>query len=175
MDQNTKVKTSENYKISALDVLQFRIIGELETDCEVRVAYDGSITLPYIGTVSVKDKTVAEARQFLYEQYASDYYVDPQIDLVIVAYKQKRVNVQGMVNRQGFVIFPPEEKMTLLGAIALAGGWGDNRLAQRSAVRLTRTDENGNSKTFVIDADNIGQDDWQLEDGDLIYVPERKW
>ncbi|MFA5257593.1 MAG: polysaccharide biosynthesis/export family protein [Opitutales bacterium] len=174
-EPSTKVKASENYKIGPLDVIHFRIIGEPETETEVRVANDSSVTLPYIGTVRLKDMTVAQAREFLFAQYSKDFYVNPQVDIAIVAYKQRRVNVQGMVNKQGFVLFPPEEKMTLLGAIALAGGWGDNRLAQRSAVKLVRTDEKGETQTYVIDANTLGQDDWPLIDGDLIVVPERKW
>jgi len=172
---NGNVKASESYQISPLDVLHFRIVGELETETEVRVAQDGSITLPYLGTVNITGKTVAQAREFLFAEYSKDFYVNPQIDLVIVSYKERRVNVQGMVNRQGFVLFPPEEKMTLMGAIALAGGWGDNRLAQKSAVKLIRTDEDGVSKTYVIDTQEISQEDWPLQDGDLIVVPERKW
>ncbi len=175
LDTNTRVKASENYKITALDVLHFRIIGEADTDCEVRVAMDGSITLPYIGTIKVLDMSVAQARQFIYEKYAKDYFVDPQVDLVIVAYKQRRVNVQGMVNRQGFVVFPPEEKMTVLGAIALAGGWSDNRLADRRRVRLTYTTSDGQTRTDTLNLDGSNPDDREVSDGDRIYVEERNW
>jgi len=174
-EPGTNVKASENYLIGPLDVIHFRIIGEPETETEVRVANDGSVTLPYIGTICLKEKTVAQARAYLFSEYSKDFYVNPQVDIAIVAYKQRRVNVQGMVNKQGFVLFPPEEKMTLLGAIALAGGWGDNRLAQKSAVKLIRTDENGVVQTYVIDANTLSQEDWPLRDEDLIIVPERKW
>ena len=167
---NTNI--SENYVIVPLDVLRFRILGESETDTELRVANDGSVTLPYIGAVQVAGLTMSQARSFLYEKYSADYYVNPQIDMTISSYKQKRVNVQGMVNQQGFVVFPPEEKMSLMGAIALAGGWNGNRLADKT-VKLIRKDSNGELKTIKIDTTKIGQDDWPLEDGDMIIVPER--
>lgn len=173
MDPATRVKASENYVIVPLDVIEFKILGESETQTEVRVANDGSISLPYIGNVRIAGMSVAEARQMLYGKYAADYYVNPQIDLAIISYKQLRVNVQGMVNRQGFVIFPPEEKMTLLGAIAMAGGWSDNRLASKT-VKLIRTSDKGTTTT-EIDTTKIGPDDCPLQDGDLVIVPERTW
>jgi len=171
----TNVKASDNYVLVPLDVVHFRVIGEPETETEVRVASDGSINLPYIGSRTVGGMSVSQAREYLYGEYAKDYYVNPQIDMVIVAYKQNRVNVQGMVNRQGFVVFPPEETMTLMGAIAMAGGWGDNRLADRRHVKLIRTDASGNANTVEIDTTKISQSDWPLNDGDLIVVPEVKW
>jgi polysaccharide export outer membrane protein len=173
MDPSTRVKASENYIIVPLDVIQFRILGENETQTEVRVANDGSISLPYIGNVKIAGMTVSDARSMIYLKYAADYYVNPQIDLAIISYKQQRVNVQGMVNRQGFVIVPPEEKVTLLGAIAMAGGWSDNRLASKT-VKLVRTSEKGTTTT-EIDTTKIGPDDCPLQDGDLIIVPERTW
>ena len=171
-DTTSNNNISENYIIVPLDVLRFRILGEPETDTELRVANDGSVTLPYIGAVKVAGLTMSQARSFLYEKYSADYYVNPQIDMTISSYKQKRVNVQGMVNQQGFVVFPPEEKMSLMGAIALAGGWSGNRLADKT-VKLIRKDSNGELKTIKIDTTKIGQDDWPLEDGDMIIVPER--
>jgi len=172
LESDTYVKASENYIVSPLDVLHFRIIGEPETETEVRVASDGSVTLPYIGTVEIVGMSVAQARNVLYGKYKDGYYVDPQIDIVLVSYKQRRVNVTGMVNRPGFVIFPPEEKMTLLGAIALAGDWRSDRMASKT-VKLIRNDEDGKTKTYEIDTTKINPDDWQLQDGDMINVPER--
>lgn len=173
MDPGTTVKASENYVIVPLDVIQFRILGEAETQTEVRVANDGCISLPYIGQVKIAGMTVSNARAMIFKKYSADYFVNPQIDLAIISYKQQRVNVQGMVNRQGFVIFPPEETVTLLGAIAMAGGWSDNRLASKT-VKLVRT-TNGETKTTEIDTTKIGPEDCILQDGDLIIVPERTW
>ena len=170
---STMVKASESYVIVPLDVINFRIIGEVETQTEARVASDGCVALPYIGSVKVSGMTVADARALIFKTYAADYYVNPQIDLSIVSYRQQRVNVQGMVNRQGFIIFPPEEKVTLLGAIAMAGGWSDNRLASKT-VKLIRTKAD-KTTTTEIDTTKIGPEDCPLQDGDLIIVPERAW
>lgn len=157
-----------------MDGLTFRIIGEQETATEVRVASDGTVNLPYVGSVKLAGKTVSEARTYLYELYDRDWYVNPQIDLLVVSYSQRRVQVLGKVARQGPVIFPPEEEMTLLSAIAYAGGWSYDGLARMSAVKLKRN-ENGSVREFVIDATSIGPNDWILKDGDIIEVPERRF
>lgn len=165
---------SANYVISPLDVVHFRVIGEAETETEVRISNDGTISLPYVGPVKLSGMTLSQARVFLTEKYKDGYYVNPQIDLAIVTYKERRVNVQGQVNKQGFVVFPPEENMSLLGAIAMAGGWSSSRLAAKT-VKLIRTLPDGSTKTFEIDTDKIKPDDWPLQDGDMIIVPERAW
>ncbi|MDX2111324.1 MAG: polysaccharide biosynthesis/export family protein [Verrucomicrobiota bacterium] len=164
-------QTSETYTITALDGLQFRIVGELETATEVRVAGDGSVTLPYVGTVKLAGKTVSEARQYLYELYDKDWYVNPQIDLLVVSYSQRRVQVLGRVGRQGPVVFPPEEKMTLITAISYAGGWDPQGLSRKTDVTVTRK-EGGVDKVYTIDVTKSGKD-FDLKDGDTIFVPER--
>ncbi len=168
-------QTSDNYVITPLDYLEFRILGEPETETFVRVSADGTVLLPYIGSVKIADRTVTDARDHLFETYNKDYYVNPQIDISVRAYKQRRVLVQGMVNNQGFVLIPPEEELTLLGAIAEAGGWSDNRLANRSSVVLTRVGKDGEIETHEIDATEIGPREWILKSGDIIEVPERRF
>jgi len=166
--------TSENYVISPLDVIRFRVLGEADTDTQVRISNDGTVSLPYIGLVKVSGMTLVQVREFLTLKYKDGYYVNPQVEFSIVSYKERRVNVQGMVNSQGFVVLPPEEKVSLMGAIAMAGGWSNSRLAAKT-VKLIRTLPDGTTKTFEIDTTKINPDDWPIEDGDMIIVPERTW
>lgn len=169
------VQASESYVITELDYLRMRIIGEESVASEVRVSGDGTVSFPYIGTVRVAGNTVQQARQKIFDLYNADYFVEPQIELTVISYRQRRVLVQGMVNRQGFVVFPPEEKMTLLGAIALAGGWSQNRLADPSRVTLTRILEDNTKEEKQYDATKLTSQDVPLQDGDTITVPERRF
>jgi polysaccharide export outer membrane protein len=168
------VAVVDNYLVGPLDVLRFRIVGEEATATELRVAQDGSVNLPYIGNVVVSGMNVSQIREFLFELYNKDWYVNPQIDLAVIGYKERRVMVQGMVNNQSFVVFPPEEDLTLLGAISKAGGWSNNRLANKEKVLIKRVVE-GEVKEFTIDATKIGPLDWPLKDGDVVEVPERRF
>lgn len=174
-DQGTKPGI-DNYILSALDLIQFRIYGESELDSEVRISADGIISLPFIGVIEIAGKTVLEARQLIYDLYDRDYFVNPQIQIHVIEYATRRVHVLGQVTNQGFVFIPPEESFSLLQAISAAGGF--TRLANPRAVQLKRVGEDGEIQVNTINVDNIMKDpkarDWLLKTDDTIYVPERR-
>jgi polysaccharide export outer membrane protein len=85
------------------------------------------------------------------------------------------VQVVGAVNQPGAVVFPPEQKMGLVEAIARAGG--QNRIADLKRVRLTRTSAEGKTENFTINVDDlmkgVSGEQWLLLKGDVVFVPER--
>jgi len=129
----------------------------------------------WLGTVQVAGKSIEEMRDDLYAPYNRDYYVNPHIDVVVLGYSERSVTVIGKVNRQGLIPFPSEEGLTLLQAIALAGGWSADRLSDKRNVTITRTDEDGERFVIQVDARNITSSEYPLREGDLINVPERIW
>ncbi len=173
--QGTK-PSLENYVLTALDLIQFRIYGESDLDSEVRISADGMISLPFIGVIEIAGKTLLEARQLIYDLYDRDYFVNPQIQIHVIEYATRRVHVLGQVTNQGFVFIPPEESFSLLQAISAAGGF--TRLANPRAVQLKRVGEDGEIQVDTINVDHIMKDpkakDWQLKTDDTIYVPERR-
>lgn len=168
---------SSSYQISPLDIIRvvLYVADEVQFQTEARVSQDGMISLPYLNNTKVAGLTVDEVRDFLYEPYNRDYYVHPHIDVVVLSYSERLVTVIGKVNRQGPVPIPAEEQIHLLEAIARAGGWSNDRLADMRNVTITRTDDNGEKHTIQVDARNITARDHPLKDGDLINVPERVW
>ncbi len=166
-------EASSSYVIRSLDYLRFRIIGEPETQVEVRVSADGSVELPYIGAVLLEGLTVSDARRRVFSLYNGDYYINPQIDLTIIAYSGRSVEVLGHVGRQGSVEFPSERPLYLLEAIARSGGFQE--LGNRRAVEIRRIFENGETETIVVDTTSISPRDHPLQDGDIINVPRRVW
>lgn len=167
--------SAETYVLRPQDGLIFRIVGEAETDTETRIAGDGTITLPFIGTVHVGGMTVQEARLHLTELYDRDYFVNPQIQLLVTFYAERRVQVLGEVNRPGFVVIPPEERMTLLQAIAGAGGF--TRIANQRDVQIKRTNDRGETDTYRVNVADIlrgaGSQDVPVLKGDTIVISER--
>ncbi len=163
-----------NYIIQPSDVIRLQVFQEPDLDQEFRVPQNGQYQFPLIGAVEVSGKTVAEVEVELRELYDRDYLVNPQLNLLIIEYAQRRVNVLGAVNTPGTIVFPPEEAMTLLDAISRAGGF--NRLAAKNRVTLSRTGPDGKVTKFVIDANRIidGKDSssWPLQKDDTIFVPE---
>jgi polysaccharide export outer membrane protein len=93
----------------------------------------------------------------------------------VLEYSESTVQVVGAVNKPGQVLFPPEQKLTLVEAIARAGG--HSRLADLRKVRLTRTSAEGKTENFTVNVDDLVKgasgEQWLLLKGDVIFVPER--
>ncbi len=98
-------------------------------------------------------------------------------DIISVAELRDKVNVLGQVNRPGFVMIPAQEQLTLVEAISGAGGF--TRLGNKKKVQLRRTDQNGKLRVIEVDVDDAIQNpdtkDIVLGDGDIIFVPEKKF
>lgn len=166
-------QASSSYVIRPLDYLTFRIIGEPETEVRVRLSAEGVVALPFVGEVKLQGLTVFEAKNRVTQLYDGDYYINPQIDLSILAYSDRSVEVIGYVLKQGPVGFPSEQSLYLLEAISKAGGF--DRLAGKNKVTIRRQHENGEFEEFTVDTEKISAREVPLEDGDVITVPRRVW
>lgn len=164
-----------DYLLRPTDVLQVKVFQEEDLTREVSISKEFTISLPLIGTVDVKNRSVRQVEELIRQLYDRDYLVNPQVTVIVLRYAERSVNVIGMVNSPQAVPFPPERGLNLLEAVARAGGF--NRLADRSKVSITRTDDNGNTTTFTVDAVRMigGRSDNQipLQVNDVINVPEK--
>ncbi|MET0262549.1 MAG: polysaccharide biosynthesis/export family protein [Rariglobus sp.] len=164
-----------DYVLQPSDLLNVQVFQEENLKRDVRVSQEYSITLPLIGKVDLKGKSLRQAEDLIRDLYDRDYLVNPQVNVVVVEYAKRTVNVIGQVNQPGAVLFPQEQGLTLLDAISRAGGF--SRLAQRSQVKLTRTNADGKTDTYIINADELikgtSSNSWPLMVNDIIFVPER--
>jgi len=164
-----------DYLLRPSDLLHFQVFQEEDLTREVRISQDYTITLPLIGTISVRGKTLRQVEQQVRVLYDRDYLVNPQITLLVREYAARTVDVQGQVGQPGAVEFPHEKGLTLIGAIARAGGF--TRLADKSKVMLTRTNASGQRETIRVNANELiegrSKEPWALTPDDSIFVPER--
>lgn len=164
-----------DYVLQPSDLIRVMVFQEPDLQREVRITQEYTITLPLIGTIDVRNKTVRQMEELIHDLYDKDYLVNPQINLTVLEYTQRTVKVLGAVNQPGAIVFPPEQKMGLLETIARAGGF--SRIADRKRVRLTRTLADGKTENYVINTDEMIQgasgDQWLLTKGDVVFVPER--
>ena len=172
---DSKADTKTFYMLRPMDLVKVIVFQEPDMERELRVSQDHTIVMPLIGVVDVRNRTVREAELLIEDLYRRDYLVNPQVNLTVVEYAQRTVNVFGAVNTPGAVAIPPERDFTLLDAVARSGGF--SRLASRSKVSLTRTRPNGQTENFLINCDQLVSGDsanrWLLQDGDVVFVPER--
>jgi len=163
-----------DYVLQPSDLLHVLVFQEDDLQRDVRISQEYSITLPLIGQVDLKGKTLREAEILIRDLYNKDYLVNPQVTVSVMEYTKTSVNVLGSVGQPGSVVFTPEQPMSLLDAIARAGGF--NRLADRKHVSLSRT-VNGKVEKYLINADELIQGNtkssWTLIKDDVIYVPEK--
>src|SRR5271170_6053271 len=133
---DTPSKESQSYVLAPNDVVQIKVYQEDDLETKARVGQDGTISFPLIGVVPIGGKTVEQAGALIREKLDKDYLVNPQITLIVVEYSKRRFIVLGQVQKPGSFEIPSEESVTLLEAIAMAGGY--TRLADKANVKVTR-------------------------------------
>ena len=142
---------------------------------QARVARDGSITLPLLGTISIGSNTVEQAIGLIRDGLAKDYLVNPQVSLSIVEYAKRRFTVLGQVNRPGTYEMPGDDQLNLLQAIAMAGGYTRIGAPNKITVQRVVSDE---TKIFKLNAEsmakNKGEKPFEILQEDTITVGE-KW
>lgn len=164
-----------DYMLRPADILQVKVFQEEDLTREASVSQEYTISLPLIGTVDVRNRSARQVEEAIRQLYDRDFIVNPQVSLIVLKYAERSVNVIGSVNSPQAVPFPPERGLTLLEAIARAGGF--SRLADRSKVSITRTDEKGVNTTFTVNAEKLiggkSANLWSLQVNDVVNVPEK--
>jgi polysaccharide export outer membrane protein len=164
---------SNAYRLCGNDLVQIRVFQEDELETSVRIAKDGSITFPMIGSVCIGGKTLTEAC-LVVETALRTFCKTPQVVIRIVEYNKRRFTVLGQVNRPGTFEMPDEGPLSLLEAIGMAGGY--SRIANPSKVTLKRTSPDGSEQIFRLDAKRMARESsiapFLLKTGDTIVVEE---
>lgn len=171
----TKSAPLSSYTLQPMDLIKVVVFQEPDMDRELRISGEQTISLPLIGRVDLRNRTVRDAEVLISELYQKDFLVSPQINVTVLEYSQRTVNVLGAVNTPGAVLIPPERVFTVLDAITRSGGFA--RIANRGRVNLARIMPDGLTKNYTIDVDQLmvgdGPHRWPVQNGDSIFVPER--
>ena len=158
------------YRLAVNDLMEITVYQELDLTKTVRVAPDGTISFPLLGSVSVAGLTAKELEDKLTELLAQDYLVNPQVSVLIKEYA--KVFVSGQVLRPG--AYELKSGLSIMEAITLAGGFTEK--ADPTRIKLDRK-EKGAEKIIYIDGTEISEKlqkdkDILLEPNDKITVEE---
>ena len=162
---------AKDYRISPNDLIDVEVLDADNLRRTVRVNAAGAVSLPLIGHVQIAGLTSQEAEERIASRYGEKYLQSPQVSLFIKEFTTERMTIDGAVSRPG--IFPLAGQMTLLRALAVAGGFGP--IADRSQVIIYRVNEQKKREAFVYDVEKIraGQSDDPMIKGDDLIVVQR--
>ena len=162
-----------DYRLSANDLLDFRVFQEPELDGVIRVSGDGTAIFPLIGPVPMVGKTVTQATEDIKARYRDGYLVYPQVSLTVRTYAQKLFTVLGQVQKPGSYDMKGSDEITLLQAIGMAGGY--TKIANPGRVTVKRQ-QDGGERVIKLDAKRMARGDdsasFYIKPGDVITVAE---
>ena len=157
------------YKIGPSDLLEIAVFGQPELARAVRVDTTGRISLPLIGAVDAVGRTSQQLERLIADRLSENYLQSPQVSVFIKEFTARRFTVEGAVNKPG--VFPLVGQMTLLRALATAGGQG--ALSDVSEVMLFRVQPASGSITLKFDVEKIRAGDTPdplIQNDDLLVV-----
>jgi polysaccharide export outer membrane protein len=152
------------YKLSREDVVEVTVWKEPELSRTVPIRPDGKITLPLIGDMQAEGLKPAELEQNVQKSLAS-LVRDPRVTVIVHDVNGAKVYVTGAVLHAG--AFPLRSQMSVLQALAMAGGLGE--FADRGEISVLRAD----GRRVQVDYDDLvhGRSKVSLGPGDTVVVP----
>jgi len=157
-----------SYILGPADVIEVSVLGRQDFDVKDRISEDGTIRVPYLGTVKAADKTAAQFEDELGKALeGGGYFTHPIVKVDIVSFGSRYVTVLGQVGTPGLV--PVDRAYRLSEIMARVGG-----VRETGAPYVTFTPAHGQQRKIYIKDLATGdlKDDPYVNPGDKIYAPE---
>ncbi len=171
---------SYEYRIAPFDVLLVTVwdhpelttpTGQFRSPEEngVRVGGDGTMFYPHVGVIQVAGRTAAEVRKLLAERI-NRVIANPQLDVRVVSFRGKRMQVTGEVVQPTTVPIT-DVPLRVQDALAMARGFTPE--ADPASVTLSRE-----GRTYRLNLQALYErgdlsQNWLLKDGDVVNVGDR--
>lgn len=154
--------TADQVVLRPGDLLRVTIWREADLSGDFQVNESGAVTLPLLGVRPVANVPMQQVREGLMREYLQQLR-NPSITITPF----RRINILGEVQRPG--LYPVDPTVTLLGALAIAGGANPEGDLER--ITLTRA---GTSITQRLSLSE-SLDRLDVRSGDQILVQKRSW
>lgn len=139
-------------------------------DLDYLIEEDSLVKIPTLGRIKLGGKTIREAEDHL-EELFSENYQNPYVKIKVT---NRKVTIFFEQGKSGQVLTLPEENMTLIEAIAVAGGLSEN--SKSYEIKLLRGDLGAESTIYkynISSAKELSNYNFTLEANDIIYVEAR--
>jgi len=156
-----------SYLIGPGDVVDLSLVGRNDFGGRVRVGADGTMLLPYVGTLKVADKTVMELADVVRQALIKGgFFADPVVRVEVVGISSRYATALGAVGSPGLI--PLDRNYRLSEIMAKLGGKG---ASGTDYVVLTHAGQQPKRYPYAKLAAGGPEDDPMVVPGDKIYVP----
>jgi len=161
----------DEFIIGTGDVLAINVWKEAEVSRVIPVRSDGRISLPLIGELQASGLTPRQLEAEITKRL-KDYVADPSVTVVVQEIHSQKINVLGMVSHPGS--FPLAKPMTVLDAVATAGGFRD--FAKQKDMYVLHKDAAGKQTRIAVNYKDVikglhPEQNVELQSGDTVVVP----
>lgn len=161
----------DSYVIGAEDVITVYVWKEPDVSKTVAVRPDGMISLPLVGEIKAAGYTPVQLQDLLAASMKK-VITDPEVTVMVEKIGSLSFNIVGEIAHPGY--FPLTRRMTVLDAIAMAGGFRD--FAKTKKVYVLRTAANGTQERLPFNYKDVihgknEQQNIELQPRDTIVVP----
>jgi polysaccharide export outer membrane protein len=143
-ESGATLTTPTDYHLALGDKLRIEVYRDAQLSQSVQIRPDGKITLPLIGDLDASGRTPIELRDVIARQL-KEYMTNPVVTVIVVETKAPVAYVMGEVNHPGPVTMQDGERLTVLQALAVAGGLKD--FADSKNIQILRKAPSGTAKS----------------------------
>jgi polysaccharide biosynthesis/export protein len=165
---------STDYVLGPEDVIELKVLQMNELNVTSRIAGDGSITLPFLGSVQVSGLTATELSDKIAKQLGDQFLQNPQVSVFVKEFNSQKISIIGSVTTPGtYSLTGPR---TIIQMLAQAGGV---RADAGKGIFVFRQDVKGQSTRLGILRESLlvkGDPAWNiwLHAGDVVNIPPQE-
>jgi polysaccharide biosynthesis/export protein len=153
------------------DVLAINVWKEPDISRSIPVRSDGKISLPLVGELQAAGETPEQLEQQIAGKLKS-YIAEPEVTVIVQQINSQKFNILGQVNKPG--AYPLTNSLTVLDAIALAGGFRD--FAKQKSIYVLRQNADGGQTRLNFNYKDVvkgkdGAQNVRLQARDTIVIP----
>jgi len=159
------------YTVKPGDLLSVSVWKEPDLGGPVLVRPDGTFSIPLVGQIDARGKTVTELQQAVTERLRK-YISDPVVTVSIQEVRGNKIYVIGQVTKPGeFVVNP---RVDVMQALSMAGG--TTPFAALGDIVVLRRTDNGQQQAIPFHYTEVArgrnlQQNITLQAGDVVVVP----
>jgi len=159
----------EEYRLGPEDVVEIFVWKEPELSRTVVVRPDGKISMPLITELVASGKTAAQLQTEITTKLRQ-LVTDPVVNVIVKEINSPKISVLGEVRKPD--VYSIKHKITVLDAIALAGGFTE--FAKRDKVLVLRNGSSAGQQRIALNLKRLlrdgGGEVFYLEPSDTVYV-----